>query len=145
MSASARTWKTNPKITARWKTTKKHGTVCNWSSIQFNYWTDMERGVGQHRVHPGKAEQGEENVQAANLTEFWILNLCFSRIALFYLQDAEEYTFWTCFSRIVFFSAGYRGIYILNVFLRIVLLFDVRYPPPSCPSGRMFLSPEKFY
>ena len=30
----------------------------------------MERGMGQHRMHPGKAEQGEENVQAANLAEF---------------------------------------------------------------------------
>ena len=30
----------------------------------------VQRGVGQHRVHPGKAEQGEENVQAANLAEY---------------------------------------------------------------------------
>ena len=90
--------KTNPKITA--EKNENHGTVCNLSSIQFNYWTDMERGVGQHRVHPGKAEQGEENVQAANLAEFWILNLFFENSS--------------------FLSAGCRGIYILNMFLTIV-------------------------
>ena len=63
-------------------------------------WHVAESGATPRASREGRARRGERS--GSQPCGIYILNLCFSRIALFYLQDAEEYTFWTCFSRIVF-------------------------------------------